>query len=113
MRKSPMKRILIAVVLLGLPAATLAQTQLDEITFYDRVKNKEDVHLGVVQQDSVAELVCRVGTTAKTVTFAPADIIDIRPGLRGALRPTYDRGRTADVAMDTAGSEEDRVKHSQ
>lgn len=108
-----MKRILIIVVLLGLPATTLAQTQLDEITYYDRVKKQEAVHRGVVQQDSVAGLVCRVGTTAKTVTFAADDVIDVRPGLRGAIRSVYDRARTADVAMDTAGSEDERARHAQ
>jgi hypothetical protein len=76
-------------------------------------KKKEDVHRGVVQQDSVAGLVCRVGTTPKTVTFAAADVIDVRHGLRGGIRLVYDRGRVADVAMDTAASEEDRVKHAQ
>jgi hypothetical protein len=108
-----MKRTLIVVVLLGLPAVAAAQTQLDEITFYDRAKKKEDVHRGVVQQDSVAGLVCRVGTTPKTVTFAAGDIIDVRHGLRGAIRSVYDRGRTAELAMDAADSDEERAKQAQ
>lgn len=108
-----MKRILIAVVLLGLPATTLAQAQIDEVTYYDRAKKKEEVHRGVVQQDSVVGLVYRFGTTPQTITFAAADVIDIRHGIRGGIRLIYDRGRVADAAMDTAASEEERAKQAQ
>lgn len=105
-----MKRLFVALLLLGLPVAALAQNQ-DEITYFDRAKKKEEVHRGIIQQDSLTGLVCRVGTTANTVTLPAADIIDVRYGFRPAVRSVYDRARFADTKIDESETAEDRLKN--
>src|SRR5258708_40215298 len=109
-----MKRFLIAFALvggiaLGLPAFTLAQN-LDEITYFDHAKKKEEVFKGVIQEESLGGVVCRVGTTAKTQNFPVADIVDVAYHLRPAIAPKYRNARAAEMRMDAAATDADKLK---
>lgn len=99
---------LVSCAILAVPASALAQ---DEVVYIDRAKKKNDeVHRGKVQQETIAGIVCSVGGTAKTQTFATADIVDIIYGIRLGLKPIYTRARVEEAKMDTAQSDAERLK---
>jgi predicted negative regulator of RcsB-dependent stress response len=99
----PILCLSLSLALLGLlaPAPARAQGTIDEVTYYDRAKKKEETHKGKIESETPKFITIRAGAKAEEIKIPAIDVLNVTYQIPTG-RPVYRKLIDADADHEKA-----------